>query len=363
MSEIVIASFGDLLINREIPGSVFQHLAPLFAEADVIIGNYEGVLTDTPQPIAGRRGTTLSSVTNAQGLGAFSVLSLANNHALDSGTGGLKDTLAAMASIGVQTTGAGLSYQDAWRPVYIDCQGVRIAVFGVAGVFRAGTEANAWQGGVAAIRSRDYYAAPFNGAIVPGVLPDVHTQIEEDDWQYFAGLIAEARDQAELIIALTHWGDHRREYVVTGFESEIARRMADAGVDVIIGHHHHQMRGFQWHQQTLTCYGLGNAVFDQPRMSADGTPEGTGFLLADNARYSAVVITRYQQRSLISAHLLPLFITEDTPIPIVRDSDEWHKFLDIQAHCARESQFPSLVVDRHCYWNNFALLDLKSSDE
>ncbi|AWK41976.1 CapA family protein [Photorhabdus laumondii] len=56
MSSITIASFGDVLINREDPASAFSHMTSLVENADIVIGNYEGVLTDKPEPIPGRRG-------------------------------------------------------------------------------------------------------------------------------------------------------------------------------------------------------------------------------------------------------------------------------------------------------------------
>ncbi|MGV7962669.1 CapA family protein [Photorhabdus tasmaniensis] len=358
MSEIIIASLGDVLINRKEPQSAFNLLAPLFNKADVIIGNYEGVLTNRPKPIPGRRGMTISAVENVQGVIPFNVLSLANNHAMDSGITGLKDTLKALHAAGVQTTGAGMSYKDALRPAYIDCKGVKLAVIGVTGVYRTGTEANTVQGGVAALRSKDYYSSPFSGAVVPGAIPEVLTLINEHDWLHFSETVTQARSQVDFVIAAVHWGDHCREYVITDFERELASRMADAGVDLIIGHHHHTVRGFQWQKKRLTCYGLGNAVFDQPCVSEGERTGETGFLLPENSRFSAVVVTRCLPQQIVSAHLIPLFIEDDTPAPVHRNSDEWHEFLRIQDCCAQQSHLDALVVDNGTWWNDFAMLDI-----
>ncbi|MCC8373713.1 MULTISPECIES: CapA family protein [Photorhabdus] len=358
MSSITIASFGDVLINREDPASAFSHMTSLVENADIVIGNYEGVLTDRPEPIPGRRGMTISSVKNAKGVALFDVLSLANNHAMDSGLQGLTDTLKALHSVGVQTTGAGLTFQQAWKPALIECRGIRVAVFGVTGIYYAGTEAGSFQGGVAALRSRDYYSPPFSGAVVPGALPDIMTVINEDDWAHFSCLVGNIRSQADFIIAAMHWGDHTRKDIITRYEKEISKRLSQCGVNLVIGHHHHSLRGVEWHKNMLTCFGLGNLIFDQPLSCSINEWSKTGFQLPDYARYTAAILTRCSPNEILSAHLLPLYIEADTPVPVSHGSDEWHAFLRIMRRCARQDMTVNHLVDNGTRWGDFTVLDI-----
>src|SRR5690606_34033792 len=55
---------------------------------------------------------------------------LANNHALDFGTRGLKETLAALAAAGLRTAGAGRNAEEARRPAIVPtASGSRVLVF------------------------------------------------------------------------------------------------------------------------------------------------------------------------------------------------------------------------------------------
>ncbi|QJT82555.1 CapA family protein [Kosakonia sp. MUSA4] len=356
MSDVLIASFGDILINRSKPKEVFGCLSTFMDEMDLIIGNYEGVLTDNPQPIGGRRGATLSSGKNVYGVEKFSVLSLANNHALDSGTSGLSDTIDFFESVGVKKIGAGFTHKEAWEPVYVECKGLKIAIFGITGVYRAGTDSNEWQGGVAAIRSRDYYSSPYNGAVVPGALPLIHTEINEDDWNYFAAAVRNAQLENDIIVAMIHWGDHQQEFSITQFEKEMSIRMQSLGIQLVVGHHHHQMRGFRLKDKLLICYGLGNAVFDQPNYRVSN--HSTGFLLQDSSRYSGVTVTSFDVNGLAKAYLLPIYVEGNTPVAIEHGSTRWSEFMKIQSICASQGMYECILDDRGTTIKGFSVFDL-----
>lgn len=356
MSDVLIASFGDILINRHDPQNAFCFLSDFMDGMDIIIGNYEGVITDNPRPIGGRRGATISSGCNVNGLKKFNVLSLANNHALDSGISGLSDTLDFFKSVGVKKIGAGCTHEEAWEPEYIECKGLKIAIFGITGVYRSGTNACEWQGGVAAIRSRDYYSSPYNGAVVPGALPLIHTEVDEDDWCYFASAVKKAHLKADVIVTMIHWGDHEQNYSITQFEKELSSRMQSLGVQLVVGHHHHQMRGFQFKGASLICYGLGNAVFDQPNYKK--TDHKTDFLLPDLSRYSGVTVTSFDNTGLVNAYLLPIYVEGTTPVAIQRGSAHWSEFMQIQTLCANQGGYNCILTDRGTQIKGFTVFDL-----
>ena len=81
----------------------FEKVHPLLSSADVLIGNLEGPFTDREHvyPI---KCSLRSSPKYVKGLknAGFSVVSLANNHVLDSGPEGLKETRRELDRFGIK---------------------------------------------------------------------------------------------------------------------------------------------------------------------------------------------------------------------------------------------------------------------
>src|ERR1043166_1732339 len=136
MTPVVLAAVGDVLIDRPEPPSALAAAATVFDAADVTFGNFEGVLTDSHAALPGRGSGTIAAMSNAAGLHHFDVLSLANNHSLDAGYGGLDDTLTSLRAIGARTVGAGRTPAEAWEPALIETHGRSIAFVAAASVFR-----------------------------------------------------------------------------------------------------------------------------------------------------------------------------------------------------------------------------------
>src|ERR1700759_2899546 len=136
-SPVRVYTVGDVFPDAEDGRSAFTALEPLFATADLVFGNCEGVESARPAQApsykdfmgAGRaRGAFLGDV-------GFDVMSLANNHAVDGGYVGLSDTTALLAGQGIATTGAGQNLAEALAPAVVERGGARIAFLGVCSVF------------------------------------------------------------------------------------------------------------------------------------------------------------------------------------------------------------------------------------
>jgi poly-gamma-glutamate synthesis protein (capsule biosynthesis protein) len=69
------------------------------------------------------------------------------------------------------------------------------------------------------------------------------------------------------VVASFHWGDGNRPFVLTQYERDLAHAAVDAGADVVLGHHHHMLRGVEIYRDTPIFYGLSHFVFDQPRFT------------------------------------------------------------------------------------------------
>ena len=59
-----------------------------------------------------------------------------------------------------------------------------------------------------------------------------------------------------------HWGDFMRPFHLTDYEIQTAHFCIDEGADVVVGHHHHTLRGIEWYRGKPIFYGLGHFVFD-----------------------------------------------------------------------------------------------------
>jgi poly-gamma-glutamate synthesis protein (capsule biosynthesis protein) len=77
-----------------------------------------------------------------------------------------------------------------------------------------------------------------------------------------AGQIGEQKKAGRVVIVLPHWGN---EYITAPQENQraLARRMAAAGADIILGGHPHVPQGIELIDGVPVVYSLGNFVFDQ----------------------------------------------------------------------------------------------------
>src|SRR5207244_8537909 len=125
---------------------------------DVTFANFEGVLTDRHAPVPGASDATIVPASHAAPLHVFGVLSLANNHSLDAGHGGLADTIEALAGGGAAVVGAGPTLAAASRPAVVERGGTRIAFVAAPAVFPMVAEAHAEARGLAPLRVEDHYS-------------------------------------------------------------------------------------------------------------------------------------------------------------------------------------------------------------
>ncbi len=209
----------------------FRSMVPLLREADIAFANLETPLSDR----AGQIGAFRTPTAFADGLrwAGLDVVSTANNHALDAGEEGLLDTREALWRAGLGAIGTGADLEDARRPFIIERNGIRVGFLGYAIAVNMGT----WG-----------FAQPGRA----GVAPLDPFLIEED--------IRRLRDQVDHVVLSFHWAIENSQEthpVALAF----ARRMIDAGADVILGHHPHVPRGVEVYRGRVILYSLGNFVF------------------------------------------------------------------------------------------------------
>lgn len=372
MGCVTIVGVGDVLIDRQTPSEALADVRALLEGADLAIGNFEGVLTDRHSPTPGSAQATVVPTANATGLDSFLVLSLANNHSMDAGYGGLADTISALSAQGIAVVGAGSSLAEALSPVVLNCNGVRVGILAATSVFRVGTEAFERLPGVAALRAHDYYGPSHAGSYTPGVPPRVISMLDENDWGHLVAAISGVRKHVDLLIVSVHWGDHSRPWVLTEHETTCARRLVDAGVDVIFGHHHHFMRGMEFVRGCPVFYGLGHLAFDHPRFASELRSEGTeiegmndrelvevfgefgiyprpgtpNFPFHSLARRTGVAVVEVNQDGTMRCGIVPCMIQRnELTQAIQRNSTDWKPAVEFLQECMEKVGHKTEVTD------------------
>ncbi len=221
-------------VIRETPEAIYGDLLPRLRDADLRIVNLECALTRASKAVWKSGAVFKGEPAHVAGLTAvpFDVACLANNHVLDYGVAGLRETLRVIDREGLDTVGAGLTEAQAYAPLSCEVHGIRVDIVN----FSEGEDLTAARGG-------------------PGVFGW--------DIDRVTTTVRRSKQQGAVVIAIGHCGleyvPYPPPYVVDAF-----RAIADAGADCVIGHHPHVPQGMEWHNGRPIFYSLGNFVFYQP---------------------------------------------------------------------------------------------------
>ena len=215
------------------------------AQPDVRIVNLETAVTKADSAWHGKNIHYRMHPANASCLTAAKIdcCALANNHVLDWGYDGLRETVATLRALNIRTAGAGDDSVTAAAPAAINTSGGRrVMVFAYcsasAGVPQAWAARKDWPG----VNLLDEWASDA----VKRVARDVHA----------------ARRPGDLVIASLHWGGNWG-YEVAPEQRALAHRLIDeAGVDLVHGHSSHHPRPFEVYRDKLILYGCGDFLND-----------------------------------------------------------------------------------------------------
>jgi poly-gamma-glutamate synthesis protein (capsule biosynthesis protein) len=228
-----ITFLGDVMLGRDVatrtsPEDLQQAVQELIGD-HALVANLECCITEATTPgahahsaFAGSR-PLLTALRNA-GLTASCV---ANNHSLDFGSEGFKDTVDALQALGVQPLGLkdsgvtsfGFELEDRRLRVFSACALTLPSVF--------------WKAGV----------------------------LEPDD-RDLRSCIENSIEAGEEVILYIHWG-HEGISVPPPEARTLARTFAELGVRLIIGHGPHVVQGIEQLGNCTVYYSLGDAIFDR----------------------------------------------------------------------------------------------------
>ena len=212
----------------------YREIAELLQKPDFTIANLETPIT-TRGDQQQKQYTYRSSPDALPAFKAagFDIVNLANNHILDYGQDGLLDTIKALDAKEILHTGAGKNLEEAYRPVIVEKNGIKVAFLG----FSHKVPDNSWKA----------------GKNQPGT-----TQLY--DPKQAVKTIEETRDKADLVVVMAHWGEEKAEKPLEEHR-KMARSFIDAGADLIVGTHPHVLQGLEHYQGKWIAYSLGNFLF------------------------------------------------------------------------------------------------------
>jgi poly-gamma-glutamate capsule biosynthesis protein CapA/YwtB (metallophosphatase superfamily) len=249
-----LVAVGDVMIGSRArnrtkefgPDFIFDSVAPLFRRSSIVLGNQEGpIARDAKKLVRNHSYKVDPQHTRVLRRAGFNVMTLANNHLLDCGREGVRETLNSLRKHGIHAIGAGTNRQTAHQPAIMRAGSLTVGLLGYY-----------WNGRTAARRD------------VPGSARDT-TETLTRDLTLLRGLV-------DRVVVTIHWGvPYERE---PSFENrEKARLMISLGADVIIGHHPHIMQGIELIDDRPVIYSVGNFAFGTGNSKAESLVVGVQF--------------------------------------------------------------------------------------
>jgi len=234
---IQIAAVGDLLLagGPDARGDLTAQLGalrPLLAGSDIRFANLECTLAGKEGLVATEpRVISTPAMVRSIAAAGFDVVCLGNNHAFDALADGFHRLRELLAEMRIACFGAGDDLAEATAPLVLERPGGRVAM--LAGVDESS--------------GPSHLAGPGRFGVAPL------------DMDRLTGQIRELRDSVQHVVVSLHWGQERLT-IPSPRQVDQARRLADAGADLILGHHPHVVQGMETIGHAAVIYSLGNFV-------------------------------------------------------------------------------------------------------
>lgn len=275
---------------------IYSGIQPLLTADDLTFGNFEVPVAERlPLSTYPRFNVHLSYV-RAAVEGGFDVFSLANNHANDQGVEGINGTIESMAALSIPPYSSGLktSIDESIAPVVIEKKGWRILFLSVTEILNSYDSSG----------KRVYYIAPTKEARAA-----------------FLNEIAQMRAEhpCDLFVLSIHLNEPEYVRTVSDAKREWFKNLADAGVDIVWGHHPHVMQS--WEQTSvpeaggerpvLFMYSMGNFISGQRYTPEYDNPSALREYTGD-AVLLRVTVSRSADASGPRLSVTPILVTNFT---------------------------------------------------
>jgi poly-gamma-glutamate capsule biosynthesis protein CapA/YwtB (metallophosphatase superfamily) len=222
---------------------------------DMMIVNLETSLT-TSNDYARWKGIHYKAhplnVQSLKVLGEDSVVTLANNHVLDWGENGLKETIDTLKRVDMKYTGAGYTLEEAMKPSLSRIKNVNVAVVAI-GLPSAGVPEQ-WMAGTN--KCGVYVQEEASLPIAKGVMEDFQKYIHDND-------------EGTIKIVSVHMGPNWNWGISDGWR-DFTHALIDHGADFVVVHSSHHVKGIEVYKNKMISYGLGDFLNDYEGITSQG---------------------------------------------------------------------------------------------
>ncbi len=245
--------FGDLMLDRYVLDRINRHGLDYLLEKinqdnfsssfDIVSANLEGAVTNKGahyKPDNAYDFAFSPELINSLKKYNFNFFNLANNHLSDQGQRGIDETYQNLSSLGFYYSGC----RDAFLSSSSDFMSLDFSE----------------EMPILSNENCSNIILNINNKKVAFL--GISLVYKDIDSEKIEKRIKELKQQSDLIIVNIHFG---LEYQAKANSKQeiIARKMIDAGADLIIGHHPHVIQNYEVYKDKWIFYSLGNFVFDQ----------------------------------------------------------------------------------------------------
>lgn len=216
--------------------ALFQHVKPIFEQADLVVANLETTLSQQPPYSGYPLFRSPADLARAAAEAGVDVLMTANNHSLDAGASGVRSTINILDKYQIAHTGTAAN-ADSCSPLIVERGGVRLALLN--------------------------YTYATNGIPTPDGVA-----VNRIDTVAMAADIARCAD-ADVRVCFLHWGvEYSRR--ASAEQRRIREFLNRHGIAVVIGAHPHVVQTAECEADNVVVYSLGNFVSNQSERYTDG---------------------------------------------------------------------------------------------
>ena len=278
--------------------------APLLADADLTVMNFEGILSGSPYGSTNHNSAPQELMQALRSAGV-DVVQLANSCSINNGLLGLASTISGVQNAGMEAVGTFAS-AEAFRKskgfTLMEVQGVKIAF-------------------VAFTKGMDGMGLPVGSEDCVNLLyTDYASSYQTVDRSGITSLLSDvAKEQPDVTVALLHWGSEYNDQISSSQET-IRSLMLANGVDVIIGTHSHYVQQIEMDPEagTLVAYSLGDFL-------GDGERAGTNYSVVLNVEITKDNTTG--ETKVTDYTYTPIYqLTDGETLRVVRIREAMHAY-------------------------------------
>lgn len=249
-SKTTLAAIGDILIHARVYDvaqtnnkydfkPMLKNVKEQLEKPDILLANQESLLGGAEIGLS-----TYPSFNSPQEVGdAFidagvDIVTTANNHTLDRGEKAILSAIEYYERVNLPYVGHFKDWKDQQNIRVLTSDGIRVAYL----AYTYGTN------GIPVPRGKEYL-------------------VNLIDKEKMKAEIERANEVADVVVMSIHWGNEYERFPTNG-QKELAKYVADAGADIIFGHHSHVLQPMEFitakdGREVFVIYSLGNFLSGQ----------------------------------------------------------------------------------------------------